>query len=187
MEIQFKNRIQTMIITALFAALIVVLTMIQFPLPTGIPVTLQTFGVALCGFMLGAKKGTIAVVVYIMLGIVGLPVFTAFGSGIGKILGPTGGFIYAFPLMTIICGLALKLKQKWLSIVVGTLSILVLHFFGMLHLSIVSNISLLEAFLAATAPFLIKDAVSVVAAYFVALVVNKQLVRSRLVMEKQKG
>ena len=74
-----------------FAAVLAVLSQISFPLPSGIPVTLQTFAVALCGYALGCKRGTLAVLVYIVLGAVGLPVFANFSGGFGSLVGLAGG------------------------------------------------------------------------------------------------
>ena len=74
---------KTMIITAMFAAVIAVLAQIAFPLPSGVPVTLQTFAVALTGVVLGAKLGTISTFIYILLGAVGVPVFSGLNGGLG--------------------------------------------------------------------------------------------------------
>ncbi len=65
-------------------------------IPTAIPFTLQTFAVLCTVGLLGGKRGTIAVLLYILLGVVGLPVFAGFGSGVGALLGMTGGYIIGF-------------------------------------------------------------------------------------------
>ena len=70
-----REKITNIVMVGVFAAVLAVLSQISFPLPSGIPVTLQTFAVALCGYALGCKRGTLAVLVYIVLGAVGLPVF----------------------------------------------------------------------------------------------------------------
>lgn len=83
-ETTAKAKIKTadLVIIALFAAITAVLSQIAIPMPTNVPVTLQTFAVALCGFCLGSKKGTAAILVYILLGAVGIPVFTGFKGGL---------------------------------------------------------------------------------------------------------
>lgn len=93
-----------------FAAVLAVLSQISFPLPSGIPVTLQTFAVALCGYALGCKRGTLAVLVYIVLGAVGLPVFANFSGGFGSLVGLAGGYIYGFLPMAALCGLGTKCR-----------------------------------------------------------------------------
>lgn len=72
-----KIKTADLVMIALFAAITAVLSQIAIPMPTQVPVTLQTFAVALCGYCLGAKKGTAAILIYILLGAVGIPVFTS--------------------------------------------------------------------------------------------------------------
>ena len=69
-----KNTIRRVVMTGMMAALLAVMSQMQIPLPTGVPVTLQTFAVALCGYLLGPAMGTLAVGVYLALGAVGVPV-----------------------------------------------------------------------------------------------------------------
>ena len=83
-----------MVLIGMFAALIVVCSWIQ--IPAAVPFTLQTFAVFLTVGLLGGKRGTIAVLIYILLGMVGLPVFSGFKGGIGALLGTTGGYIIGF-------------------------------------------------------------------------------------------
>ena len=90
------ERLRTADITfiALFTALMAVCSWIS--IPASIPFTLQTFGVFLAVGLLGGKRGTLAVLVYLLLGAIGLPVFSGFTGGISHILGPTGGYIVGF-------------------------------------------------------------------------------------------
>lgn len=80
---------------ALFAAAIAVCAWLSVPL-FGVPVTMQSFAVALSLLILGGKWGSLTVLVYLCLGAVGLPVFSGFGAGIGALFGPTGGFLWGF-------------------------------------------------------------------------------------------
>ena len=81
---------------ALFVAVMAICSWVS--IPSAVPFTLQTFAVfcALC--LLGGKRGTIAILVYIALGAIGLPVFSGFSGGIGILLGTTGGYIWGFLL-----------------------------------------------------------------------------------------
>lgn len=90
MKIQCKNRLHKMVMVGVFAAVMAVLSQISIPLPTGVPVTLQTFAVALCGYVLGVQMGGLALAVYLAIGAVGLPVFAGFSGGIGAFAGVTG-------------------------------------------------------------------------------------------------
>lgn len=160
-----------LVMIGVFAAIIGVLSQIAIPMPTGVPVTLQTFAVALCGYFLGAKKGMAAVFVYIMLGAVGAPVFTGFKGGFACIGGLTGGFIYGFLAMVLLCGL--PIKNKHLKIALGMAGVTALHFFGVLQYSLLTENGFIQSFLLVSAPYLIKDFISVVLGYLGALAVGR--------------
>jgi biotin transport system substrate-specific component len=83
-----------MVYIAMFAVLMAVCSWIS--IPTVVPFTLQTFGVFMAVSMLGGKRGTISVLVYILLGAIGVPVFANMTGGFGVILGSTGGYIVGF-------------------------------------------------------------------------------------------
>ena len=88
----------------MFAAVIAVLAQIAIPLPSGVPVTLQTFAVALTAVVLGARLGSLSTLIYILLGAAGAPVFTGFYGGLGAIVGKTGGFIWGFLFLAFFTG-----------------------------------------------------------------------------------
>ena len=100
-----REGIRGTVLCGLFAAIIAVLTLVTIPMPSGVPITLQTFAVALCGYSLGCAKGTAATFVYVALGAVGLPVFSGMKGGFSVLVGPTGGYIYGFVGMAVLCGL----------------------------------------------------------------------------------
>lgn len=109
MEKNMTN-IRNIALCGLFAALIAVGAFIKIPVP-GIPFTLQIFFVLLAGLLLGSKRGFIAVAVYILIGLAGLPVFTG-GGGILYVLKPTFGYIIGFALGAFVTGwIAEKQKQ----------------------------------------------------------------------------
>lgn len=91
--------------------------------PFAVPFTMQTFGVFCALLLLGGRRGTAAIGLYIMLGAVGLPVFSGFQGGIGHLLGPTGGYVLGFLLTGIVFWLTEKVSGKrfhpWLSLVIG--------------------------------------------------------------------
>lgn len=100
----------SMVLCALFAALIAVGAFIKIPVPY-LPFTLQTFFVMLAGMLLGAKLGALSALIYLVLGLVGLPIFTE-GGGIGYLLKPSFGYIIGFVVGAYLTGLiANKVKQ----------------------------------------------------------------------------
>lgn len=168
-----KNKVKTvdLVLIALFAAIVSVISQISIPMPTQVPVTLQTFAVALCGYYLGAKKGTAAMLVYILLGAVGIPVFAGFKGGIACIVSFTGGFIYGFLPFVFLCGLSVKNKAARISLGIGGLA--ACHFLGTLHYSLLTANSFLSSFLLVSAPYLLKDVISVLLAFFASLAISK--------------
>lgn len=184
----YRNVIFTSILIALFAAIGAITSWISIPMPSGVPITLQTFGMALIGYTLGFKYGTASVALYIALGAVGLPVFSGFMGGIGKLLGLTGGFIFGFIFMAFFCGL-IKLKafkershivKTVLAIVFGVVGLLICHLCGVLQFYLLNDkgMSFIAAALAVSVPYLLKDIVSVVAAYFISLAADKILAKA---------
>jgi biotin transport system substrate-specific component len=87
-------KVKDMTLIAMFAAIMAVCSWISVPAP--VPFTLQTMAVFLAVGLLGGKRGSIAVAIYILLGAVGLPVFAGFSGGLGALLGLTGGYIFGF-------------------------------------------------------------------------------------------
>lgn len=169
-----ENKIFDMVITAVFAAIIAVGAFMSLHL-AAVPFTLQSFAVFLALGATGWKRGTLSIAVYLILGLVGVPVFSGFKSGAGVLFGPTGGFLLGFifagltfgavsrPLSkTRLPGLAVKL----ISFLCGNV---VLYAFGCLmyafvYLKQVSFQSLFASFSVCVLPFLIPDAVKLTAA-----------------------
>ena len=165
-----KIKTADLVSIALFAAIIAVMSQISIPTPFGVPVSLQTFAAALCGYFLGAKKGTAALFIWIAIGAVGVPVFTGFRGGFAVLLGVTGGFIYGFIPLVLLCGI--ELKQKPLRIVLGAAGIIACHLCGTGQYALLMGIDFFQSMLTVSVPFLIKDMVSIVAAYFGAIAIK---------------
>ena len=111
-----------MVYIAVFAVLIAICSWIS--IPTTVPFTLQTFAVFLAVGVLGGKRGSLSVLIYILLGAVGIPVFAGFSGGFGNLLGQTGGYIVGFLFSALLMWLmeALLGKKTWvlgLSMVLG--------------------------------------------------------------------
>lgn len=154
----------------LFAALIAVCAWIAIPLM--VSVTLQTFAVCLTAGLLGWKRATLTTIVYILLGIIGLPVFTGFNSGLAAVTGPTGGYIVGFIFTALIVGFAVeKVGRKiWQNVVVMVIGILVCYLFGTVWFVIAYKVSFVSALSTCVIPFLLPDAVKIVLA---AVLVNR--------------
>ena len=131
--------------------------------PTQPPFTMQTFGIFLTLLLLGAKDGTIAIGLYILLGALGVPVFSGFNGGMGALMGPTGGYIVGFLLICLIFGLLCgKGAGLWLKALALLLGLAVCYAFGTLWFVKVYGdmkgpISTLTALSMCVFPFIVPD------------------------------
>ena len=154
----------------LFAALIAVCAWIAIPLTVSI--TLQTLAICLAAGLLGAKRGTVTIIVYILLGMVGLPVFSNFRSGIAAITGPTGGYIVGFIFTALLVGFGCeKFKNKvWSNALFMIIGLQLCNLFGTVWFMIVYKVSFVSALTTCVLPFLLPDVVKTVIA---AVLVNR--------------
>lgn len=181
MKPELKNRVQKTVMTGVCAALLAVLSQISIPLPTGVPVTLQTFAVALCGYILGPLYGLLSVLVYLALGAVGLPVFAGFSGGVGAFASMSGGFMWGFLPMAFLCGLGARMHNRILGILSGLGGLALCHVCGVVQFAILTASGFFPAALAVSVPYLIKDILSVALAYGAAAAVLISLKRANLV------
>lgn len=148
---------------ALSVAFLSVCSIVRIPI-TIIPVTLQTFGLMIvCGIL--GRKAVIAVVVYILLGIIGIPVFSGFGSGLGVILGPTGGFIIGFIPMSLFVGRFYNRKKNiYYNLGVMVVGSLILYVVGVAIFCYNVNMSVSEALPIVMYPFVVGDLLKIIVA-----------------------
>ena len=142
-------------------------------IPATVPFTMQTFGVFLSVGLLGGRRGTIAVLVYLLLGAAGLPVFSGFTGGIGHMLGPTGGYMIGFILSALLMWLMERLmgrsqKTLVLSMIAG---LLVCYAFGTVWFMILytrdsGSIGIMTALTWCVIPYIIPDALKILLASF---------------------
>jgi biotin transport system substrate-specific component len=166
-----RQTIKRLTLTAVFAAIISVASPITIPIGV-VPVTLALLAIFLCGAMLPPSYAVTSVMVYIALGAVGLPVFSNFEGGFGKLVGYTGGFIWAYPLMVLIISSFIKFfgERSVLSLSLGMLfSIVVCYATGALWFSYVMNESFSYALKVCVYPFVPFDIFKAAAAVVLTL------------------
>lgn len=105
-----KSTVYQLTTCALMAALMCVLGPNSVPIGL-VPVSLTNLVIYLAVYLLGTKGSTISYIVYLLLGMVGLPVFSGYEGGMGKLAGPTGGYLIGFILMAIVCGIFMELSH----------------------------------------------------------------------------
>lgn len=164
-----------MVLTGMFTAVLAVLAQITIPMPSGVPVTLQTFAVALTGYVLGWKTGTAAVLVYLLIGLIGLPVFAGFRGGPGVLFDKTGGFLVGFLFMAALCGLTSRTQKKSLEMLSSFAGLIICHFLGTLQFSMLTGMDLWGSAVLVSLPYLPKDILFMVLAYVTGKVIKKSL------------
>lgn len=161
------NTRKTLLI-ALFTGLIIVGTFIKIPLPP-VPITLQSFFVILAGLLGGMSFGFIATFLYILLGLIGLPVFTS-GGGLAALIGPTGGYLFSMVIASAIAGFFServkseddKIKHIIFCAIGGLLASLFIFTFGVTWLKFSLNMDWNKALNVGVYPFIIGDIIKLV-------------------------
>ena len=170
------KRVRTPVMLALFTSVICITSFIAIPL-FGVPITLQSFGIAMALFMLGGARATATVLVYIAIGAVGLPVFSGFGGGLGVLLGPTGGFIVGFLVLTVVYHLFTTVfgSAEWSKILGYTVGHVLMYTLGALwfFLFFGDGAGFFKILLITVIPFIIPDAVKMILAYTLSNRLNK--------------
>lgn len=166
-----KKKLTTkdMVYIAMFACLMAICAWIS--IPGQIPFTLQTMGVFLAVGLLGGRRGTLAILVYVLMGAIGLPVFSGFAGGLGKLLGATGGYIIGFLFSALIMWAmeAIPGKKKWVLPLSMVLGLLACYAFGTAWFLVVYTkskgaISLAAVLGMCVIPYIIPDAIKIACA-----------------------
>lgn len=170
--------VRSMVFMAIFSALICIAAPFAVPLlgnPT--PISLATFAIYLTGALLGGKRGTVSVIVYIMLGAVGLPVFSNFMGGFAKLMGPTGGYIIGYIPLVLMTGIFADMpsKKHWTMPVGMVLGTAVMYAFGTAWIMIMSGLEFVPAFLQCVLPYLPGDALKIVLTLAIAIPLKSRL------------
>lgn len=178
MKKERKSNLVSLVYIAVFTAIIAICAQIQ--IPTAVPFTLQTLGIFLAGGLLGAKRGVLSVVIYILLGLIGIPVFSGFKGGAAVLVGVTGGYIIGFIFIALVVGISrdkfeTKILPLTLSMIIGQI---LCYAFGTIWFMIVYNHSMGQASLVSALsmcvfPYLIFDAVKIAAAVILVNRLNK--------------
>ncbi len=177
--VKTNNPLRRMVYAAMFGALTAIGSLIVIPLQP-LPITLQTLFTGLAGVLLGGYTGALSQVVYVLLGVIGLPVFAGGKAGLGTLMGPSGGYLIGFIVAAYVIGKIVEVRKEpglaWigLSLVVGNL---VIYALGVAQLSLVAHISITKALLVGVVPFLFGDLLKLVAAALIALKLRNKISR----------
>ena len=182
METEKKFSITQIAIIGVMTAVICILA--PFSLPIGpVPISFTNLAIYIALYVLGMKRGTISYLIYLLIGLVGVPVFSGFTGGPQKLFGPTGGYLIGFIPMAVIAGIVIdKCMKKWyfclLAMIAGTW---VCYLFGTAWLAFQANMTFKAALAAGVIPFIIEDLIKMVLALLIGPQIHKQLVKAQLV------
>ena len=176
-----KQKTKELVEIALFSAVLCVIAPFTIPVPVSpVPLSISTFVIYLAAVLLGAKQSALCVLVYLLLGMVGLPVFSGFSGGIGVLLGPTGGYLMGYIPCALIVGWLVETQcfgklfgsgkrfaKNALAMTIGTL---VCYVFGTMWFLVImnGNYTAIQALLVCVVPYLVFDFIKILAAAAVA-------------------
>lgn len=173
-----KTSSRRLVLIALMTSITCILAPLSVPIPISpVPISLTNLVLLVSIYILGWKDATISFIVYLLLGLAGLPVFSGFSGGLGKIAGPTGGYLAGFIFMTVIGGLAVDIfSGRRLPAAIGmVLGTAVAYAFGTAWLAIQMDLTFIAALSIGVFPYLIGDALKIAFALIVGPMLKKRL------------
>lgn len=159
-----KINAKTLTFIALATAITCILGPISIAIPISpVPISLTILAIFISVYAIGLKKGMISLLLYILIGFIGLPVFSNFKGGFSVLIGPTGGYIIGFVFVVLLSGIFI---EKWegkvyMHIIGMILGTLLCYILGTVWLAIVGSMTFLEALWAGVIPFIPADAVKI--------------------------
>jgi len=170
------SNLKPLVFAALFAALTAAVAPFKIPLGfTPVPITLQTLVVLMSGAMLGPYYGALAMILYVVVGVLGLPVFAGGGSGIGAVLGPTGGYLISYFIAAFVIGKVVEARKapKFLDYVVAMIAgTIIIYVLGAGWGMVVTGLGIAAILAGWVLPFIIGDTIKLLAAAYIAKNVN---------------
>ena len=169
--------LREMTLAALFGAATAAGAYLIIPLPP-VPITLQTLVLCVAAALLGARLGALSQVVYLILGLIGLPVFAGGKAGLGVLFGPTGGYLIGFVLGAWLIGKLVAARPHWgfwWLVVAMSVGHLLIYALGTARLAWVADLSWQKAVMVGAVPFLPGDALKIAAAAWLARMLRKRV------------
>ncbi|MBR1932052.1 MAG: biotin transporter BioY [Lachnospiraceae bacterium] len=176
--------VRQMALVGLMTAVICILAPFSLSIPISpVPISLGTLAIYFVITVLGMKLGTCSVVIYILLGLVGLPVFSGFTGGAGKLFGPTGGYIIGYIFMALLCGFFIdhwknNVFMAFLGMILGTA---VCYLFGTAWLAYQLSLTFPQALMAGVIPYIPGDLVKLLLAMAIGWQLRKRLNKAGLI------
>lgn len=167
MNTGMNTKTKQMTFTALATAVICILSPFTIQIPISpVPISLTIFAIYMAVYVLGMKWGMAATGLYILIGLVGVPVFAGFTGGVGKLLGPTGGYIIGYLFVAFVSGCLIDRYEgkRYMHVIGMVLGTAVCYLFGTIWLAKVADMHFMAALSAGVLPFIPADAVKIIVA-----------------------
>lgn len=165
-------------LVGVMAAVICVLGPLSIPLPfSPVPISLTNLAIYFTMYIIGMKRGTISYIIYLLIGFIGVPVFSAFTSGPAKLLGPTGGYLIGFIFLAVISGFFIDKwpKKLWLHLIGMIAGTAVCYLFGTAWLAYQGGYTFYQALWAGVILFIPGDLVKIVISMLLGSQIRKRL------------
>ena len=165
---------------ALMTAVTCILGPLTIPLPfSPVPISFTNLAIYLSVFVLGMKKSTISYVVYLLLGMAGLPVFSGFSGGLGKLAGPTGGYLLGFIFLALIAGYCMEKSGGKLPVTIAGMAAgtIVCYLFGTLWLCRQASLGFTAGLAAGVIPYIPGDIAKIILASVIGPALRKGVMR----------
>lgn len=177
-----RKELQTKDLTliGLMTALICILGPLSIALPfTPVPISFTNLAIYFVVMVIGWKRGTISYLVYVLMGAVGFPVFSAFSGGLSKLSGPTGGYLIGFIFLTLISGWFLEkfhgnISMYGVGMILGTT---VAYLFGTIWLCMQMNLTFMQGLAVGVLPYIPGDIVKMIVAVFIGSTIRKSVMK----------
>lgn len=176
-----------MVWIALFTAITCILAPLSIPIPISpVPITLTNLVLFISLYLLSWKEALTSYILYLLLGVCGLPVFSGFSGGIGKLAGPTGGYLAGFIFLILIAGFFMQIfpKKKTLTILGMVLGMAATYIFGTLWLAVQMELSFTAALSVGVLPYLLGDAVKIAAASIIGPILQNRPFLSAIIIDQ---
>ncbi len=173
-----------MTLVGLMTAVICVIAPFSLTIPfSPVPLSLATLAIYFTVTVLGMKRSLISVTIYLLLGLVGIPVFSNFTGGIGTLLGPTGGYLLGYLFLTVVFGFFMdrwpnSLPLRLVGMVLGTTACYLL---GTIWLAFQASLTITQAMISAVIPFIPGDFAKISVALFAGHLIRKRLAKANLI------
>ena len=171
------SKTKKLVMVALMAALMCVISPITIPIAGGVGASLGVFMVVLIAYLLEFPMGLVCCMIYLLLGLVGIPVFSCFQGGLGAFMGPTGGFLVGYIALGSVAGFFVKIGKgnRWVFVGGALGGLLICYILGTLWYMVVTEVNLMVAIATCVAPYVVFDIIKIAVVCIIGPVFKKNI------------